>query len=259
MTIKTHIAISATISLALIALIACQQRAQAPKEQPKAVSEQKAKAEEVMKNFEQEAKAETEKLETKVEKAAKEFNDIAKEAEDKDKEETKEIETKVDEAAKKIESEVETIEGKIEGTIESKEKQDPQNLLLNGDFNEGLTSWQTTKGVKIIQEDDKNIVEITGLSDGQNRIWQELSTVSGHVYKISFNVKAEKGTAFVIWRDHQANRESYFYTMPSLKWKNYTKEFQSKKDGKYMIFLSTVGEGLYYYSDINLIDLNAAE
>lgn len=81
MTIKSHIAISATISLALIAIIACQQKPQASKEQSKAMTEQKTKVEEVMKNFEQEAKDETEKLETKVEQAAKEvFEEVKKSA-----------------------------------------------------------------------------------------------------------------------------------------------------------------------------------
>lgn len=251
MTIKSHIAIAATVSLALIAVIACQQKPQAPKEQPKVATEQKTKVEEVMKNFEQEAKTETEKLETKVEKAANEFKEEFKE-------EVKEIENKGDEAIEKIESKVRDIESKKEYTTESN-AQGPKNLLVNSDFNEDLSNWQTTKGVNIILEDGKKIVKITGRAEGQNRIWQEFSAISGHVYKITFNVKAEKGTAFIIWRDHQINMESYFYTTPSLKWKQYSNEFQSKKNGKYMIFLSTIGDGEYYYSNPCLIDLNAAE
>ena len=249
MTIKHHIAISATISLALIALIACQQKPQAPKEQPKAATEQKTKVEEVMKNFEQEAKAETEKLETKVEKAAEEFKEEVKE-------EVKEIESKVDEATDKVESEVETIENKIEDTTESEEDKGPKNLFVNGDFNDGFSEWSHDKDVSIVEVDGKKCVECIAPADikEQTRIWQTINTTSGHVYKLSFKVKAEKKGAFAIFRDHQNNKEQYLFADASEEWKEYQENFKSNKDGEYKVFLSCQGKGKYYFSDASIID-----
>ena len=255
MTIKSHIAISATISLALIALVACQQKTQAPKEQPKAVTEQKAKVEEAMKNFEQEAKAETEKLETKVEKAAEEFNDKAKEAEDKAKEETKEIETKVDEAVEKVESEVKAIESKIEDTIESTEKQGPRNLLVNSDFSDELKGWSSTSGVNLVQEGDQSFIELTGQENKQVRIWQKFNATAGHVYRLTFKAKSEQEGAFAIFRDDAADSEKYLYTNKGSDWKEYSKVFSATQDGDYRVFLSCQGNGKFYYKDASLIDI----
>ena len=259
MTIKSHIAISATISLALIALIACQQKTQAPKEQSKAVTEQKTKVEEVMKNFEQEAKVETEKLETKVEKAAKEFNDKAKEAEDKAKEETKEIETKVDEATEKVESEVKIIEIKIEDATESKEEQGSKNLLTNSDFSEGVDKWGHDKDVNVIEENGKNIVELIGSPNDQTRVWQSINTTSGHVYTLTLKVKSEQKNALVIFRDYQKGTEKIHYLNPTPEWKEYQKVLKSTKNGNYGIYLSCKEDGKFYYSDVSIIDTTPEE
>lgn len=267
MTIKTHIAISATISLALIALIACQQKTQAPKEQPKAVTEQKAKVEEVIKNFEQEAKAETEKLETKIEKAADEFKeqadeaatkveDEAKTAESKANEVIKEIETEGEETVEKIESEVETIENKTEGMTESEEEKGPKNLFVNSDFNDGFSGWSHDKDVNIIEVDGEKCIECIAPVDikEQTRVWQTINTTSGHVYKLSFKVKSEKKGAFAIFRDDQKNKEQYLFADASEGWKEYQENFKSTKDGEYKVFLSCQGKGKYYFSDASIID-----
>ena len=224
MTIKTHIAIAATVSLALIAVIACQQKTQAPKEQSKAVSEQKAKVEEVMKNFEQEAKAETEKLETKVEQVAKEV-----------KEEAKEIESKVEE----------TVAG--------------PNLFANADFAQGLKDWEKTKGCTVIKEDGKNVVELTGQANEQVRLYQKFNAVAGHVYRLSFNVKYENGNAFGIFRDDVTSQEKYLHTGAKAAWKTYTKDFKAENNGEVRVFLSCQGDGKFYYADPKLIDLGPQE
>ena len=228
MTIKTHIAIAATISLALIALIACQQKTEASKEQSKAVSEQKTKVEEVMKNFEQEAKAETEKLETKVEKAAKEFKEQVKE-------EVKEIESKVEE----------TVAG--------------PNLFANADFAQGLKDWEKTKGCTVIKEDGKNVVELTGQANEQVRLYQRFNAVAGHVYRLSFNVKYENGNAFGIFRDDVTSQEKYLHTGAKAAWKTYTKDFKAENNGDVRVFLSCQGDGKFYYADPKLIDLGPQE
>ena len=212
MTIKHHIFISATISLVLISIIACQQKTQTPptKENHKVVTEQTSKAAET------DAKKEVEKLDNDV-KLAK---------------------NKVEETAQETKKEI-------------------TNLLSNGDFSEDLANWSTTECVSVIQEEGKKYIEIIGKEQGQNRLWQEFSSISGHVYKISFRVKAEKGTPFVILRDNQKNQElNYFYPSLSKVWTDYTKEFQSKKNGKYMILLSCLGDGIYNYSDISIIDIS---
>ncbi|MBR5900735.1 carbohydrate binding domain-containing protein [bacterium] len=224
MTIKHHIILSATITVALIAIIACQQKTQAPKEQSKAVSEQKAKVEEVMNNFEQEAKAETEKLETKVEQVAREV-----------KEEVKEIESKVEEA--------------VAGP----------NLFANADFSQGLKDWEKTKGCAVIKEDGKNIVELTGQANEQVRLYQKFNAVAGHVYRLSFNVKYENGNAFGIFRDDVTSQEKYLHTGAKAAWKTYTKDFKAENNGDVRVFLSCQGDGKFYYADPKLIDLGPQE
>ena len=224
MTIKHHIILSATITVALIAIIACQQKTQAPKEQSKAVSEQKAKVEEVMNNFEQEAKAETEKLETKVEQVAREV-----------KEEVKEIESKVEEA--------------VAGP----------NLFANADFSQGLKDWEKTKGCAVIKEDGKNIVELTGQANEQVRLYQKFNAVAGHVYRLSFNVKYENGNAFGIFRDDVTSQEKYLHTGAKAAWKTYTKDFKAENNGDVRVFLSCQGDGKFYYADPKFIDLGPQE
>ena len=226
MTIKHHIILSATITVALIAVIACQQKTQAPqtKEQPKAVTVQTTKVEEAAKNLEQEAKAETEKLETKVEQVAREF-----------KEEVKEIESKVEEA--------------VAGP----------NLFANADFSQGLKDWEKTKGCAVIKEDGKNVVELTGQANEQVRLYQKFNAVAGHVYRLSFNVKYENGNAFGIFRDDVTSQEKYLHTGAKAAWKTYTKDFKAENNGDVRVFLSCQGDGKFYYADPKLIDLGPQE
>lgn len=259
MTIKSHIAIAATISLALIAVIACQQKTQAPKEQSKAVSEQKAKVEKVMKNFEQEAKAETEKLESKVEQAAKEFNDKAKEAEDKAKEKIKDVENKVDEAVEKVKAEVESIDNKTENADGTINNQEPKNLFTNGDFTDGLKGWSRTSDIVFVQEGDQNFIELIGQKNKQTRVWQKFNATAGHVYRLTFKAKAEQEGAFAIFRDDIADIEKYLYIKKGNDWKDYSQDFKADKDGNYRLFLSCQGEGKYYYKDASLIDITNAK
>lgn len=112
MTIKSHIAISATISLALIAIIACQQKTQAPKEEKslndkiktqvtkvedtakkaqEAAAKAEAEAREAAKKAEEEAKA----VETKAKEAASKLEEDAKKSKSEVQEEIKEIENKL--------------------------------------------------------------------------------------------------------------------------------------------------------------------
>ena len=226
MTIKTHIAISATISLALIAIIACQKQTQESKvkEPPKAVTEQKAKVEEVMNNVEQEAKVETEKVETKV-------NEVIEKA----KEEAKEIESKVEEVVAS------------------------PSLFVNSDFSKGLDNWGHDKNVNVIQENGKNIIELIGSPKDQTRVWQSINTTSGHVYTLTLKVKSEQKNALVIFRDYQKETEKIHYLNPTPEWKEYKKVFKSTRHGNCGVYLSCKEEGKFYYSDISIIDTTPEE
>lgn len=250
MTIKSHIAISATISLALIAIIACQQKTQAPKEEKSLndkIKTQVTKVEDTAKKA-QEAAA----------KAEAEAREAAKKAEEeaKAKEQIKEIENKVDDAAEKIESEVKAIESKIDDTTETKEEQGPKNLFVNSDFSDGLNGWSHDKDVSIVDIDGKNCVEIIGPSKGQTYIWQTINTISGHVYRLSFKVKAEQKGAFAIFRDDKKYEEKYLFADASANWKEYQKNFLSTRDGNYRVFLSAQAKGIFYFSDASIIDVD---
>ena len=216
MTIKHHIILSATITVALIAVIACQQKTQAPqtKEQPKAVTEQTTKVEEAVKNLEQEVQAEA-----------------------------KEIEAKIDESIKKAEEEAKKVEVASE------------NLLFNGNFSDKKKNWEAHENVKFMKDKNGSYIEIDGTKAKQSRIWQAVDAEAGHVYKLTFKAKGEKEGAFAIFRNHDTDEESYFYFYPSNYWREFSKEFKAEKDGKYIVYLSCQGDGKYYYTDAVLVDV----
>lgn len=231
MKIKHHIAISVTISLALIAVIACQNKTQAPqtKEQPKAVTEQTAKVEEAVKNLEQEVEAEAKEVEIKIDEEILKAEEEAKEAE-------------------------EAAEAKAEEVVQEV-KQEIKNLLSNGDFSEKKNNWQSHENVKFLKDENGSFIEIDGTKAKQSRIWQGVETEAGHIYKLTFKAKGEKEGAFAIFRNHDTDEESYFYFYPSKNWREFSKEFKAEKDGKYIVYLSCQGDGKYYYTDAVLVDV----
>ena len=144
----------------------------------------------------------------------------------------------------------------IKGEISEEEIIDKDNnLFINGDFTEGIKSWNYDKDVNIIREDGKNIVELIGSQNDQTRIWQRISMISGHVYRLSFELKADQGGALAIFRDNSKGEESYLFTGESKEWKTFKKDFKSYKNGQYMIFLSCKAEGKFYYSNASLTDI----
>ena len=247
MTIKHHIILSATITVALIAVIACQQKTQAPqtKEQPKAVTEQTTKVEEAAKKA-QEAAA-------KAEVEAKEAAVKAKEAEAKANEEAKNIGNKIKSATEEIKGEI----NEVKDNNKAQEELGSVNIFVNSDFSDGFKSWNKDKDVNIVQEDGENCVELNGVANNLTRIWQPISTTSGHVYRLSFKLKAAQNGALCIFRDNDKHEEFYFFPGESKQWKTFKKTFTSKKNGDYMIFLSCNNAGKFYYSDISLIDVTS--
>ena len=144
---------------------------------------------------------------------------------------------------------------KSESNIEISREQLPVNLLINSDFSEDLKGWLSTKGVKIIEEEGRSCVELLGQENDQIRIWQNINTTSGHIYRLTFKAKALQDRAFAIFRDNVTGKEKYLFIDPLDDWTKNSKDFESKRDGIYNIFLSCQGKGKFYYSDITLIDV----
>ena len=276
MTIKSHIAVSATITLALIALIACQQKPQAPKEEKglndkiktqvtkvedtakkaqEAAAKAEAEAKEAAAKAEAEAKEAAAKAEAESKEAAAKAEAAAKEAKSKANEGIKEIETKVNETSEKVKSTVSDFANEEEDNTEAQESLTPVNIFENSDFSEGLKGWSSTSGVNFVQEGDQSFIELTGQENKQIRIWQKFNATAGHVYRLTFKAKSEQEGAFAIFRDDSANSEKYLYTNKGSDWKEYSKVFSATQDGDYRVFLSCQGNGKFYYKDASLIDI----
>ena len=148
---------------------------------------------------------------------------------------------------------------KSESNIEIPREQAPVNLFVNSDFSEGLKGWFFTKDVNVIEEEGRKCVELLGQEKEQIRIWQNINTISGHVYRLNFKVKALQNIAFVIFRDTITGKEKYWYIDPVEDWTKNSKSFESKHDGNYRFYLSCQGKGEFYYSDITLIDVTFSE
>ena len=249
MTIKHHIILSATITLALIAIIACQSKTQAPetKKQNKSVSKVATVVEKSTKEAENIATEEIEKAidesSTKIEENVQDVKEEVKEAVDATEAEVEKKEAKVNE-----------VESNVEYSVKE-EKPEAINLFVNGAFNDGLKGWNYDKNVAVIEEDGQKTIELTGSASEQTRIWQRVSTISGHVYRLSFKLKADQSGALAILRDNAKEEESYFFTGESKDWKVFKKDFKSIKNGEYLLFLSCKAEGKFYYSRASFIDV----
>ena len=128
-------------------------------------------------------------------------------------------------------------------------------LIMNGDFSNGLNNWSYNDQINLISVDNnKNCVEISGNPGHQNRLFQTISMISGHVYRLSFKSKSEIKGSFAILRDDNVGNERYLYTKPSDNWVNYSKDFICENSGKHRLFLSCKGSGLYYFTDVSLKD-----
>ena len=131
------------------------------------------------------------------------------------------------------------------------------NLIKNGKFNNNLDFWEKTDNLNRInlqKHGNHNCVEINGDQNQQYRIWQTISTVSGHVYKLSFMLKADHDGAFAIIRDDKTREERYFYPSRKKGWNKYNFDIDGIKKDKYRLLLSCQGRGDFYYSDISLYD-----
>ena len=131
------------------------------------------------------------------------------------------------------------------------------NLIQNGNFNSNFDFWTKTENLKHVnlnKDGNHNYVEIEGNVNQQYRFWQAISTVSGHVYRLSFKLKAERDGAFAIIRDDSTKEERYFYPSYKKGWNKYSFDITDIKKDKYRLFLSCQGRGKYCFSDISLYD-----
>lgn len=202
MTIKSHIAISATISLALIAIIACQQKPQAPKEEKnlndkiktqvtkvedtaKKVQEAAAKAEAEAKKAEAEAKEAAAKAEAEAKESAAKAEAEAKAAAAKAKEKIKEVENKVDEVIEDTESEIQEGEEAVKKVISYGAEQ-----LKGSKFDKELEDWNAYKNTpenayQVMTEEEVSFLRIDNPEGETYGLSQAVPVTSGAVYRLS--------------------------------------------------------------------------
>lgn len=126
------------------------------------------------------------------------------------------------------------------------------NLLQNGNFKEGENDWKHDKNVTITGTNA--CVQADNLK--QVRLWQYVNVVSGKTYRLSFALSGPSKGAFAIFRDDAANKETFFYCNGKNENTLYSFEFVPQNIGKSRIFLSTKGEGTFYYSYVELRKVN---
>lgn len=129
------------------------------------------------------------------------------------------------------------------------------NILLNSNFHEGFKYWHCDNGVSLTSISDKLYVHLVLESQKQVRFYQEISVISGKVYRLKFNVYGKQDGAFAIYRDQRSGKEIYKWCKGETETeKQYNWDFKPEKTGKNTIYLSTNKKGDYYFSDISLID-----
>ena len=123
-----------------------------------------------------------------------------------------------------------------------------KNLLPNGDFGEWEKGWTYDKGVTITRTN----ACIQANPQKQVRLWQTVNVVSGKTYRLTFNLNGPTSGAFAIFRDDKTEKETYIYCTGKNENKQYSFEFVPKNTGESRVFLSTQGEGTFYYSNVEL-------
>lgn len=131
------------------------------------------------------------------------------------------------------------------------------NLIKNGNFKSDFDFWAKTENLHNIclkEAGTHKYVEIEGDRNQQYRLWQTISTVSGHVYRLSFKLKTDHDGAFAIIRDDNTKNERYFYPSRKNGWNNFCFDINEINQDKYRIFLSCQGSGKFCFSDVALYD-----
>lgn len=125
------------------------------------------------------------------------------------------------------------------------------NILENGDFHDDLNGWKYDENISVIKTNKTRCVHISGISQKQVRLYQNINVVSGQTYNLTFNFSGPPKIAFIIYRDVKSGKELYFLCNGS-KDNQYKWVIKPTSTGKNLLFLSTKGEGDFYYSNIKL-------
>lgn len=138
---------------------------------------------------------------------------------------------------------------------------DFKNHITNGKFTDKLEGWSSNKKVCATNIDEKCCVEIKGNPTYQIRVWQTITMTSGHVYRLSFKSRSTKNGAFGIIRNNLTGKEEYLYCELNNNWDDnwieYKEDFKNSQTGQYRVFLSCQGDGLFYFTDVSLYELNS--
>ncbi len=126
------------------------------------------------------------------------------------------------------------------------------NLLLNGNFNNGLTNWVQDGSVFL----NDNYIKIIGSKNRNNQIIQSVLTTSSHIYRLSYNFKGNCEKSYAIIRDEDNNTERYLFMNPSKTWVPYSKKFISYKTGIYYLYLTCAGTGDACFSSVSITDVS---
>ena len=130
------------------------------------------------------------------------------------------------------------------------------NLLENGDFKDDFKGWKYNKNSSVLLTNGISCACINGNDKTQTRIWQEINVVSGQTYNLTFTLTGPSKGAFAIYRDTKTGKEKYIWCNGKNKNKHYDWEFVPINTGKNLLFLSTSGNGLYYFSNVKLRKYN---
>ena len=130
----------------------------------------------------------------------------------------------------------------------------PKNIILNGNFKDGLKEWSYTDSVDLFETNGINAVCISGSEGKQKRIWQTINVVSGKTYRLSFDLVGPSKGAFSIFRDIETGKEIYYWCNSTNKKRRFMWNIKANKSGKHIVFLSTSKTGKFYYSDISFVE-----
>lgn len=125
------------------------------------------------------------------------------------------------------------------------------NIIENGDFQNDLEGWKHDGNISVIESNKTKYVHISGKTQKQVRISQNINVISGQTYNLTFNFSGPPKIGFIIYRDVKSGKELYFLCNSS-KDNQYKWVIKPTSTGRNQLFLSTKGEGDFYYSNVKL-------
>lgn len=155
------------------------------------------------------------------------------------------------------------------------EDDDPNNILANGNFSYGISSWmnESSGGTKVTFEGDSKYMVMTVPQNGQGYVDQTVNVKGNHIYEISYklkmNVTAEEGVQYgcipIIQEFSSKGAVKSYANVDVAKastngWETVSYEFKTKSDTTQirldLMHANLVGTS--YWDDIKIIDLGEA-